>query len=96
LIKTAQSIARHLNVLRETNVLEPLATVQEVVAALGGTSATGRLTNAGASSVCCWKHPRNDKIPPKYYFVIKQALAARGYYADLAMFGFVGDFRQSA
>jgi len=76
-------------------MLQPLWTFDDVVDALGGPAAVGRITGNPASGVCNWKRG-HARFPPKYYFVIKAALEDQGYYAPLDLFGFVGDFRRSA
>jgi hypothetical protein len=75
--------------------LQPLWDFDDVIEALGGPTAVGRLTGNPASGVCNWKRS-HSRFPPKYYFLIKTALQDRGYYAPLDLFGFVGDFRKSA
>lgn len=77
-------------------MLHPLWNFDDVVEALGGPTAVGRLTGQPASGVCNWKRGPRARFPPKYYFLIKLALEDKGYYAPLDLFGFVGDFRKSA
>jgi hypothetical protein len=81
--------------------MTPLWDFDEVVKALGGPSAVGRLTNNPASAVCGWRRTKKGaggtaRFPPKYYWLIKFALEEKGFYAPLDLFGFVGHFSKSA
>jgi hypothetical protein len=73
--------------------LRPLWTYDEVLDALDGPGAVGKLTGQSCSAVCNWKRLRGV-FPSKYYFTIKSALADRGYYAPISLFGFHGAHKQ--
>jgi hypothetical protein len=75
--------------------MTPLWSFNDVLDALGGPSAVGRLTGNPPSAVCGWRRARN-RFPPKYYFLMKSALEDKGYYAPLDLWGFVGEFKKSA
>lgn len=77
---------------------EQFRTIDDVIKALGGPTAVGRLTGNPASGVCNWKRAGdNARFPPKYYRIITAALRARNYHGPVDhLFGFVGELRQSA
>jgi len=79
-------------------MLKTLHTVADIIDALGGPTATGRLVDMPGAAACNWRNPDRgpSKIPPKYYWTIKCALSDRGYDASLDCFGFHGTFQKSA
>jgi hypothetical protein len=74
--------------------MQPLWDFDSVVEALGGPAEVGRLTGNVASAVCNWRRQRN-RFPTKYYFVMKSALADRGHYAPIHLWGFYSSVRDS-
>lgn len=72
-----------------------LKTMDDVIAALGGPAAVGRLTDQPTSGVCNWKRD-NPHFPPKYYPTIQKALGERGFTAAPFLFAFHGVRRRSA
>jgi len=73
-------------------LLKPLWTYDEVVDALGGSGKVGKLCDGQSSAaVCNWKRVRGV-FPSWYYFTIKAALADRGYFAPISLFGFHGAY----
>jgi hypothetical protein len=80
------------------SALKPLLTMNDVIEALDGPGAVAALTGQKSSSaVCNWRSQRG-KFPSKYYFTMKGALADRGYYAPISLWGFHGmhDRRRAA
>jgi hypothetical protein len=76
-----------------TSSLKPLWTFNAVVDALGGTGAVARLTGQRSSAaVSQWRRYR-ERFPSKYYFCMKAALADRGYFAPISLWGFYGSGR---
>jgi hypothetical protein len=69
--------------------LKPLWTYNAVLDALGGPGEVGKLTGQTSAAVCNWRRLRGV-YPSKYYFTLKVALADRGFYAPIALFGFHG------
>jgi hypothetical protein len=55
---------------------------------LGGPTSLGRLTGnlSGAQAVCNWIQRR--RFPAAHYFVMKEALADKGFFAPLTLWGF--------
>ena len=72
-----------------TRPLQPLWSFNDVVDALGGPVAVGRITGQTCAAVCNWRRYRG-LFPSKYYFVMKAALADRGFYAPISLWGFYG------
>jgi hypothetical protein len=66
-----------------------LRTFDEVIEVLGGSTAVGRMVGQPASGVCNWKRGPTACFPPKYFPVISEALAERGYTATDDVYGFV-------
>lgn len=62
-----------------------LSTVDQVIAALGGTVATSRIAGVRPSQVSGWK--AGNRIGSKSYLVIKQELENRGYTAPAVLWG---------
>jgi hypothetical protein len=67
--------------------LQPLWTFNAVLKALGGPVAVGRITEQSCAAVCNWRS-YHGKIPCKYYWDIKAALADEGYFAPISLFTF--------
>ena len=67
--------------------MQTLRQFDEVIAALGGGSATGRLCKSRPSAVCNWRR-RQGRFPCRYYWEIRCALYARGYRPALHLFNF--------
>ena len=67
-----------------------LTTFDEVVEALGGVGEVGRLTDRSTSAVCNWRR-KKQRFPTNLFFVMQQALVARGYAASRHLWGFVAD-----
>lgn len=63
--------------------LEPLSTVAEVVAALGGPAQVCRLTGRGASAVSMWKYRGN--FSPETFVVLTEALQEKGFTAPASL-----------
>jgi hypothetical protein len=76
------------------SVLTPLETFDEIVDALGGKAAVARLTDNKDTAPRVWQE-KTGRFPTKYYFTISAALADRGYYAPLSLFGFHSKKRRS-
>jgi hypothetical protein len=72
-----------------TRRLQPLWSFKEVVDALGGPVAVGRLTGQTCAAVCNWRRYRG-LFPSKYYFCMRAALADEGYFAPISLWGFYG------
>jgi hypothetical protein len=67
--------------------MTPLFDIESVVRELGGPAAVGRLTgNVGQAA---WNWKSKGKLPPKYYFVIREALDERGFIPVMSLFKFV-------
>lgn len=64
-----------------------LKTVDEIVEALGGTSAAASAAGMEPSAVSMWKV--RGKIPSNRFLVISRLLLQAGQQADPAVFGFV-------
>ena len=67
-------------------------TFEEVVDALGGQRVIIRLTKAKGFAV--WR--KRKTFPPRYYFVLKLALADRGYYPELSLLAFYNELGKTA
>lgn len=63
-----------------------LITVEAVVEALGGTTATATTVGVGASAVSNWLD--RGKIAPDKFLLIREALAALGKDVDPCVFAF--------
>lgn len=61
-------------------------TVEDVIAALGGPSATAQIVGLGPSAISNWS--ARGKIAPDKFLIIKAALAAVGKDVDPIVFGF--------
>lgn len=72
-----------------TRRLQPLWTFHDVVDALHGPVAVGRLTGQTCAAVCNWRR-YHGLFPCKYYFAIRGALADEGYFAPISLFTFYG------
>jgi hypothetical protein len=69
--------------------MTPLFDFDSVVDVLGGPTAVARLTYHRASqSVCNWRNKRGRLFPAKHYFVIKCALAEKGFLVPISLFDF--------
>jgi hypothetical protein len=77
--------------------MTPLFDFDSVVRALGGPTAVGRLTGNLGQAVCNWRSQRG-LFPAKHYFVMREALAEKGFYAPISLFGFTeaASLRKSA
>lgn len=64
-----------------------LKTVDEIVNALGGTTATALAAEIEPNAVSMWK--ARGKIPPNRFLVISKLLLRTGHQADPAVFGFM-------
>ena len=53
-----------------------IETIDEIVEALGGTVATGKICGLGAPAVSGWK--TRQRIPPEHYFALCEALEVAG------------------
>jgi hypothetical protein len=67
---------------------QKLTTFDEVAAALGGMSALARLTGRKLTAVSNWRCQNGGRFPTRTYFVIEQALNARGLSAECRLFAF--------
>jgi hypothetical protein len=68
--------------------MTPLFEFDDVVEVLGGPIAVAEITkNASQTAVFNWRKQRR-KFPAKHYFVMKGALAEKGYFAAIDLFGF--------
>ena len=63
-----------------------LKTVDEVIRALGGTSAAAKALEVGAPAISNWK--ARNLIPSRAYLVISSLLKRQGDAADQALFAF--------
>ena len=77
------------------DAMQVLKTMDDVIAALGGPAAVGRLCDQPTSGVCNWKR-ENPHFPPKYFPTIQEALKEHGYTAAPFLFAFHGVDRKSA
>jgi hypothetical protein len=87
----APSIAtkwQEVHVQRSTR-LRPLWTFDAVLDAIGGPKALSRLTGQSTAAIHNWRRLRS-RYPAKYYFAMKCALADRGFYAPISLWGFYG------
>lgn len=75
--------------------MQPLWSFDDVVTALGGPAAVGRMTGNPPSAVCNWRTKR-QRFPSKYYVAMRDELSARGYYAPMGLWGQVALFRKTA
>jgi hypothetical protein len=64
---------------------EMISTIDGVIAALGGTSATARIVNRTAGAVSNWK--RRNRLPAELFYVIRSAVRERGQDAPPELFG---------
>lgn len=62
-----------------------IATIDDVIDQLGGTSAVARLTGRPAQAVSNWR--RRGKAPPEAYLIISRALSERGLSVPLHVLG---------
>ena len=63
-----------------------LTSVDDVIEELGGTASVASLASVGASAVSNWRERR--RIPQSCFFLVRDALAAKGKEADPSIFGF--------
>lgn len=63
-----------------------LRSVDDIVDALGGTTAVAELVGAGLSAISNWKF--RGSIPPEHFLTITEALDERNLSAAPAIFGF--------
>jgi hypothetical protein len=63
-----------------------LNSVDDVIEALGGTSATASLAGVGTSAVSMWSKRR--EFPAEYFVLFRDALAALGKEVDPSVFRF--------
>jgi hypothetical protein len=68
-----------------------------VVTELGGPAAVGRLTGNLSKAIYVWRSQRG-RFPSKHYFVMKEALAEKGFIAPISLWGFTeaANLRKSA
>jgi hypothetical protein len=78
--------------MTQHETLKPLWTFNAVLDVLGGPGEVGKLTDQTSAAVCNWRRLRG-LFPSKYYFTMKAALADRGFYAPISLFGFHGTER---
>lgn len=65
-----------------------LKTVEEVIDALGGDEAVGRLTNHKPRAVAAWRYVLGA-LPSKTYVILRRALAEEGYEAPDKLWGMI-------
>jgi hypothetical protein len=70
-----------------------LKTFDDVVDALGGKSAVGRMLDQNSAAVCNWKR-RRQRFPTKFYLIMKDELDARGADAPPDLWGFARNKRR--
>ena len=75
-------------------MMQPVWTFEDVIDVLGGPSAVARLTYQHSQSIPIWR--KQGSFPTRYYFVMKCALADRGYYAPLSLWAFYGELGKIA
>lgn len=72
--------------------LRVLTTYDEVLRALGGVTAVGKLTKASKSAVCNWrKMPGGGRFPARHYWAMHKKLEALGCVALRGLWGFTGE-----
>ena len=76
--------------------MTPLWDLHSVVDVLGGPTLLARLTDtvSGAQAVSNWI--QRGRFPPKHYFVMKEALADKGFFAPIELWGFTSAARRAA
>jgi hypothetical protein len=67
---------------------QKLTTFDQVTDALGGMTALARLTGRKLTAVSNWRCQNGGRFPTRTYFVIEQALNARGLSAECRLFAF--------
>jgi hypothetical protein len=73
-----------------------LETFDDVVEALGGLAAVGKLcVDQDVAAVCNWKR-RRSRFPTKYYKIMIAELDARGAFAPDHLWGFVEKKKSNA
>jgi hypothetical protein len=80
-----------INQVAHRHAMQPLHTFDDVVTALGGPAAVGRLTSNPTCAVCNWRKKR-DRFPAKYFDAMRTALAERGFVAPATLWGQVARF----
>lgn len=63
-----------------------LTSVDEIIEALGGTSAVAGLAGVGQSAVSNWRS--RGRIPPEKFMIFTEALGKAGKEAQPSVFGF--------
>lgn len=71
-----------------------LQTANDVIAALGGPTAIGRLT--GRSTQAAWNWTQTGRLPADTYLVVSKALELKALTAPIALWGMVPAERQEA
>lgn len=67
--------------------MQTLSTIHDVIRALGeNDEEAGAVVGVGVKAVRQWKHRK--RLPQRKYFMITEALAAKGKMADPALWGF--------
>jgi hypothetical protein len=74
--------------------LQPLKTFKQVVDALGGPVAVGRITDQSCAAVCNWRS-YHGLFPCKYYPTIQDALEPLGFTASMTLFNFHNNEKQN-
>lgn len=65
--------------------MDELTTADDVIDALGGTSATGRLTGKSPKAVSNWR--KRASLPSDTYLIMSRELAALGKAAPASLWG---------
>jgi hypothetical protein len=75
--------------------MTPLWDHQSVVDVLGGPTAVGRLTRNLYGSNAVSNSVRRRRFPAEHYFIMKEALADKGFFAPIELWGFTSALRAS-
>lgn len=73
-----------------------LLTTDDVIRALGGTSALGRIVGRTPQSVNHWRGSERGKFPPWTILIIQSALKEKGLTAPASLWGIPEKLRRSA
>ncbi len=73
-----------------------LFSTDEVIDALGGTSAVGRLLSRRPQAVHNWRGRMRGKFPPETFLILMEELRRNGYSAPSALWGLQPPRRRTA
>lgn len=76
--------------------MKQLLTTDDVIGALGGPTATGRLVSRSAQAVNHWRVKNLGKFPAWTFMVLQAELKRKGFSAPLTLWGMEVPQRRSA